>query len=88
MLTTEALVADMKEDEKEGAAGGGGGMPGGGGPPLGLTDAQTAHGRNVLNRSQTARKMKALREIGAPFFVIARPSAPVAHSDPVVPSPR
>jgi chaperonin GroEL len=31
MLTTEALVADMKEDEKKGAAGGGGGMPGGGG---------------------------------------------------------
>ncbi|HTR47497.1 MAG TPA: chaperonin GroEL [Verrucomicrobiae bacterium] len=31
MLTTEALVADIKEDEKKGAAGGGGGMPGGGG---------------------------------------------------------
>src|SRR6201993_1151643 len=31
MLTTEALVADMKEDEKKGAVGGGGGMPGGGG---------------------------------------------------------
>src|SRR6201988_1336965 len=31
MLTTAALVADMKEDEKKGAAGGGGGMPGGGG---------------------------------------------------------
>ncbi|MGH9717911.1 MAG: chaperonin GroEL [Candidatus Acidiferrales bacterium] len=30
MLTTEALVADIKEDEKKGAAGGGGGMPGGG----------------------------------------------------------
>ena len=30
MLTTEALVADIKEDEKKGAAGGGG-MPGGGG---------------------------------------------------------
>ena len=30
MLTTEALVADIKEDEKKGA-GGGGGMPGGGG---------------------------------------------------------
>jgi chaperonin GroEL len=32
MLTTEALVADIKEDDKKGAgAGGGGGMPGGGG---------------------------------------------------------
>jgi chaperonin GroEL len=31
MLTTEALVADMKEDDKKSAAGGGGGMPGGGG---------------------------------------------------------
>ena len=32
MLTTEALVADVKEDDKKGAgAGGGGGMPGGGG---------------------------------------------------------
>ena len=32
MLTTEALVADIKEDEKKGAgAGAGGGMPGGGG---------------------------------------------------------
>src|SRR6202451_3091122 len=32
MLTTEALVADIKEDTKAGAgAGGGGGMPGGGG---------------------------------------------------------
>ena len=31
MLTTEALVADIKEDEKKGAAGGGGGMPPGGG---------------------------------------------------------
>jgi len=31
MLTTEALVADIKEDDKKGAAGGaGGGMPGGG----------------------------------------------------------
>lgn len=30
MLTTEALVADIKEDEKK-AAGGGGGMPPGGG---------------------------------------------------------
>jgi chaperonin GroEL len=30
MLTTEALVGDIKEDEKKGAAGGGG-MPGGGG---------------------------------------------------------
>src|SRR6185437_10801410 len=30
MLTTEALVADIKEDEKKGA-GAGGGMPGGGG---------------------------------------------------------
>jgi chaperonin GroEL len=29
MLTTEALVADIKEDDKKGAAGGG--MPGGGG---------------------------------------------------------
>src|SRR6201985_3798325 len=28
MLTTEALVADIKEDDKKGAAGGGGGMPG------------------------------------------------------------
>ncbi len=31
MLTTEALVADIKEDDKKGAAGGGAGMPGGGG---------------------------------------------------------
>ena len=31
MLTTEALVADIKEETKQGAAGGGGGMPGGGG---------------------------------------------------------
>jgi chaperonin GroEL len=32
MLTTEALVADIREDDKKGAgAGGGGGMPGGGG---------------------------------------------------------
>jgi chaperonin GroEL len=32
MLTTEALVADIKEETKAGAgAGGGGGMPGGGG---------------------------------------------------------
>ena len=31
MLTTEALVADIKEDDKKGAAGAGGGMPGGGG---------------------------------------------------------
>jgi hypothetical protein len=31
MLTTEALVADVKEDDKKGAAGGGDGMPGGGG---------------------------------------------------------
>jgi chaperonin GroEL len=31
MLTTEALVADIKEDDKKSAAGGGGGMPGGGG---------------------------------------------------------
>ena len=31
MLTTEALIADIKEDEKKGAAGAGGGMPGGGG---------------------------------------------------------
>jgi len=30
MLTTEALVADIKEDDKKGA-GAGGGMPGGGG---------------------------------------------------------
>ncbi|HXX45375.1 MAG TPA: chaperonin GroEL [Candidatus Acidoferrales bacterium] len=30
MLTTEALVADIKEDEKKGAAGGGGMPPGGG----------------------------------------------------------
>jgi chaperonin GroEL len=30
MLTTEALIADIKEDEKKGA-GAGGGMPGGGG---------------------------------------------------------
>jgi chaperonin GroEL len=31
MLTTEALIADIKEDDKKAAAGGGGGMPGGGG---------------------------------------------------------
>ncbi len=31
MLTTEALVADIKEDEKKAAGGGGGGMPPGGG---------------------------------------------------------
>ncbi len=31
MLTTEALIADIKEDDKKGAASGGGGMPGGGG---------------------------------------------------------
>jgi len=31
MLTTEALVADIKEDDKKGAGAGGGGMPGGGG---------------------------------------------------------
>src|SRR5277367_997949 len=31
MLTTEALIAEVKEDEKKGAAGAGGGMPGGGG---------------------------------------------------------
>jgi chaperonin GroEL len=31
MLTTEALVADIKEDDKKAGAGGGGGMPGGGG---------------------------------------------------------
>jgi chaperonin GroEL len=31
MLTTEALIADIKEEDKKGAAGGGGGMPGGGG---------------------------------------------------------
>jgi chaperonin GroEL len=31
MLTTEALVADIKEEDKKGAAGAGGGMPGGGG---------------------------------------------------------
>jgi chaperonin GroEL len=31
MLTTEALVADIKEEDKKGAAGGGAGMPGGGG---------------------------------------------------------
>src|SRR5208282_3426810 len=32
MLTTEALIADIKEETKAGAgAGGGGGMPGGGG---------------------------------------------------------
>ena len=31
MLTTEALVADIKEDDRKGAAGAGGGMPGGGG---------------------------------------------------------
>jgi chaperonin GroEL len=30
MLTTEALVADVKEDEKKGAGAAGGGMPGGG----------------------------------------------------------
>jgi chaperonin GroEL len=30
MLTTEALVADIKEDEKKAAGGGGGGMPPGG----------------------------------------------------------
>jgi chaperonin GroEL len=30
MLTTEALVADIKEDEKKAAGGAGGGMPGGG----------------------------------------------------------
>jgi chaperonin GroEL len=30
MLTTEALVADIKEDEKKGAGAAGGGMPGGG----------------------------------------------------------
>jgi hypothetical protein len=33
-----------------------------------MRDAQTAHGRNVLNRSQTARKMKgAPRNRGALF---------------------
>src|SRR3984957_717226 len=31
MLTTEALVADIKEDDKKGAGAAGGGMPGGGG---------------------------------------------------------
>lgn len=31
MLTTEALVAEVKEDEKKGAGAAGGGMPGGGG---------------------------------------------------------
>src|ERR1700691_4114740 len=31
MLTTEALIADVKEDDKKGAASGGGGMPGCGG---------------------------------------------------------
>jgi chaperonin GroEL len=34
MLTTEALVADIKEDDKKGA-GAGGGMPGGGGGGMG-----------------------------------------------------
>jgi chaperonin GroEL len=29
MLTTEALVSEIKEDDKKGAQGGGGGMPGG-----------------------------------------------------------
>ena len=37
MLTTEALVADIKEDDKKSAAGGGGGMPAG-----------RRHGRHVL----------------------------------------
>jgi chaperonin GroEL len=31
MLTTEALIADIKEDDKKAAGGAGGGMPGGGG---------------------------------------------------------
>jgi chaperonin GroEL len=31
MLTTEALVAEIKEDDRKGAGAGGGGMPGGGG---------------------------------------------------------
>ena len=35
MLTTEALVADIKEDDKKGA-GAGGGMPGGGGGGMGV----------------------------------------------------
>ncbi len=39
MLTTEALVADIKEDDKQAAAGAGGH----GGP-------RRRHGRNVLNR--------------------------------------
>ena len=34
MLTTEALVADIKEDDKKGA-GAGGGMPGGGSGGMG-----------------------------------------------------
>ena len=44
MLTTEALVADIKEDDKKGAgAGGGGGMPG------------RRHGRHVLKLSVRCR---------------------------------
>ena len=31
MLTTEALVADIKQGEQKGAGAAGGGMPGGGG---------------------------------------------------------
>ena len=51
MLTTEALVADIQEDEKK-AAGGGGGHAGGGG----------RHGRrNVLNLTRFAALMRAER---------------------------
>jgi hypothetical protein len=47
-----------------------------------MRDAQTAHGRDVLNRSQTARKMKgAPRNRGALLFFCPRADRNVKHDE-------
>src|SRR6202162_3068065 len=77
MLTTEALVADIKEDEKKGAgAGGGGGMPGGGGMGGMYEIARRAihpEARRLLSGGIRSTKGVAVQPTAAPFFTWCAP---------------